>query len=80
MGGKLVACTSLMSTPVLEVASPPQNALTPCRASLQYAYSCTPRRGMAGAFVVESCAAFSCNVIREMRSAARCPGGRLVSR
>src|SRR5437660_11621505 len=35
---------------------------------------------MAGAFVVESCAAFSWSVMREMRSAARSSKGRLVSR
>ena len=62
------------------VLSPPQNALTPCSASLQYAYSATPSRGIAGAFVVDSCAAFSSSVIRDTRSAARSANDSRVSR
>jgi hypothetical protein len=59
---------------------PPQNAETPCCASRQYVYSCTPSRGIAAALLVPSWAAFSVRVMRDTRSAARSGNDGLVSR
>src|SRR3954447_15873032 len=71
--GKLVATTGFVMPVIgsLPCQSPPMNLLTPCWASLQYAYEATPRRGIAGALDVDSWAAFSASVIRDTRSAAR---------
>jgi hypothetical protein len=79
--GKLVAGVGpgiVRSAPPNQL--PPQNAETPCCASLQYVYSCTPSRGIADALLVPSWAAFSARVMRATRSAARSGNDNLVFR